>query len=68
MHVYISLSDLGQKLSSDRLCVVYVLQYTRALLVLTECHRLKARNPVVPLQAAKLCYEYLHLVSMNLHT
>ncbi|KAL8622969.1 hypothetical protein ACOMHN_027090 [Nucella lapillus] len=36
-------------------------KYTRALLVLAECHRLKPRNPVVPLQAAKLCYEYLHM-------
>ncbi|XP_025105201.1 LOW QUALITY PROTEIN: tetratricopeptide repeat protein 7B-like [Pomacea canaliculata] len=35
-------------------------KYSRALLVLKECYRLKPRNPVVPLQAAKLCYEYLH--------
>nr|KAG5714599.1 hypothetical protein BaRGS_007045 [Batillaria attramentaria] len=36
-------------------------KYSRALLVLKECHRLKPRNPVVPLQSAKLCYEYLHM-------
>ncbi|KAK7104581.1 tetratricopeptide repeat protein 7B-like [Littorina saxatilis] len=36
-------------------------KYARALLVLKECHKLKPRNPVVPLQAAKLCYEYLHM-------
>ena len=40
-----------------------VLQYTRAYLVLKECLRLEPRNAVVLLQAAKLCYEELDMVS-----
>ncbi|XP_033733793.1 tetratricopeptide repeat protein 7B-like [Pecten maximus] len=35
-------------------------KYTRALLVLKECSRLKPQNCTVLLQGAKLCYEYLH--------
>ncbi|XP_076463678.1 tetratricopeptide repeat protein 7B-like [Babylonia areolata] len=41
-------------------------KYTRALLVMAECHQLKPRNPVVPLQAAKLCYEYLHMYEQGI--
>lgn len=36
-------------------------KYSRALHVLKECSRLKPRNTVVLLQAAKLCFECLHL-------
>ncbi|XP_061172118.1 tetratricopeptide repeat protein 7B-like [Saccostrea echinata] len=36
-------------------------KYSRALHVLKECSRLKPKNTVVLLQAAKLCFECLHL-------
>ncbi|XP_067681303.1 tetratricopeptide repeat protein 7B-like [Haliotis asinina] len=35
-------------------------KYSRAVLVLRECTRLQPENPTVSLQAAKLCFEYLH--------
>ncbi|KAJ8309190.1 hypothetical protein KUTeg_014064 [Tegillarca granosa] len=35
-------------------------KYSRAVLVLKECARLKPKNIIILLQAAKLCYEYLH--------
>ncbi|KAK3093742.1 hypothetical protein FSP39_019579 [Pinctada imbricata] len=37
-------------------------KYSRALLVLKECSSVRPDNTVVLLQAAKLCYEYLHQV------
>lgn len=43
---------------------MFFFQYSRALHVLKECSRLKPRNTVVLLQAAKLCFECLHLVSV----
>lgn len=36
-------------------------QYSQALLVLTECHRLAPKNVYVCLQASQLCYEQLQL-------
>ncbi|CAH1793148.1 unnamed protein product, partial [Owenia fusiformis] len=39
---------------------------TRALLVLRECSKMEPRNAVLMLQAAKLCYESLHLIDEGL--
>ncbi|XP_041353542.1 tetratricopeptide repeat protein 7B-like isoform X2 [Gigantopelta aegis] len=38
-------------------------KHSRAILVLKECSRLQPQNVTVYLQAARLCYEYLHQYS-----
>ena len=45
------------------LLVLCLPQYPRALLVLKQCAQLDQGNALVPLYAAKLCFNNLHMVS-----
>lgn len=46
---------------------VILLQYKRAVHVLKECMEINPCEPLVPLFAAKLCFEHLYKVGQSIY-